>query len=128
MNTRIVTIPHRAHRYKTVGDWFKDADGFDMIEVSAMSDPRYELLVAFHEFIESELCKQRGISEARVTAFDKKFEKERAKFLHSADAEPGNDPRAPYRKEHFTAETMERLLAVELGVDWAKYSVEVGKL
>ena len=33
-------------------------------------------------------------------------------------AEPGDDPRAPYRQEHFIAEAVERIVAAFIGVDW----------
>jgi hypothetical protein len=41
------------------------------------------------------------------------------------DTEPGDDPRAPYHKQHVFAENIERLLAAELGVDWSAYDKEV---
>jgi len=36
--------------------------------------------------------------------------------------EPGDDPRAPYYREHQFASGMERLMAAELGVDWQQYT------
>ena len=35
--------------------------------------------------------------------------------------EPGDDPRAPYHREHEFAGCVERLLAHELGIDWNDY-------
>lgn len=86
-----------------------------------LKDSRHRFLIQFHEMVEAVLCAHRGISDYQVTEFDEMFEKERAQGLHSPTAEDGDDARAPYRKEHFTATTMERMMAAELGVDWAEY-------
>jgi hypothetical protein len=90
-----------------------------------MTDPRYEQLVALHELVEVLLCKKRGITQKSVDAFDKAFEK--ARKPGNVD-EPGDDPKAPYRKEHFFSTNVERLMAAELGVDWNKYDDEVESL
>ena len=45
--------------------------------------------------------------------------------MHSFDAEPGNDPRAPYRNEHDFATTIEMLVAQKLGVKWSDYEKTV---
>lgn len=121
----IVSIPHNKQRYETVGDWFEAPDGTLMIAVSKMSDPRYEVLVAIHELIEVTLCKQRGISQELVDEFDRAFEERRA---NDNIDEPGDDSHAPYRKEHFFATSIERLVAAELGVDWKTYDEEVNAL
>ena len=90
-----------------------------------MSDWRYELLVALHELVEVNLCKHRGVTEADVDAFDKSFEKNRKP---GNEDEPGDDPKAPYRKEHFFATNIEALMSAELKVDWAKYEKEINAL
>lgn len=121
MNVQVLSIPHSAHRYGgTVGDWF-DWDGQKQIRVSKM-DPRYEVLVALHEFIESYLCDFRGISESDVTAFDKYYEHERDLGIHKSGDEPGDDLRAPYGAEHKFATRLEQMMAEELGVNWEEYS------
>lgn len=121
MNIWIYAIPHKLQRYDTVGDWWFAHNGDLRITVSALGDWRYELLIAFHELAEALLCKNRGITHTEVTAFDLLFEEERAAGKCAADAEAGDDPRAPYRREHAFATMVERLLAGELGVDWAEY-------
>ena len=50
IDIRIKSISHKSQRYETVGDYFTDKKGKEQIRVSRMSDPRYELLVAVHEF------------------------------------------------------------------------------
>lgn len=121
---RIKSIPHKKHRKGigiTSGDWFTK-DNIDYIKVSKMSDSRYELLVAVHELIEKSICEQDGITVNMVDKFDSSWKE------HNNIEEPGNDPNAPYHKQHRIAEIVERLLAVELGVDWNQYDKEVMSL
>ena len=115
----IAQVPHKKQRYETVGDWMpgKPAE----IRVSKMKDQRYVFLVALHEMIEYELCKMNGISDREVVAFDVNFEAERRRNLHPLEAEPGNDPRAPYRNEHDFATMIEMMVAQKLGVKWSAY-------
>ena len=120
----IKVIPHDRQRYPTVGDWYEQ-DGTLFINVSAMSDWRYQVLVAVHELVETAICRQRGITQEAVDSFDLAFEKARAEG--NLD-EPGDDPQAPYRREHFFATNVERLLADQLGVDWDAYDREVATL
>lgn len=124
-NILIKTIPHSEHRYETVGDYQYDEEGNETIDVSEMNNEDYEFLVCIHELVESYLCKKRNISEESITAFDTDFEKNRAE---GNTDEPGDDPNAPYRKEHFFATTIERLMAAELGVDWKTYDDTVVNL
>jgi hypothetical protein len=62
------------------------------------------------------------VSPAAVDKFDRAYE---AKRKPGDDSELGDDPRAPYHKQHVFAEKIERLLATELGVDWPDYDKEV---
>jgi hypothetical protein len=128
-NTSVVIeeIPHKEQRYPTVGDWKPPtrARRPAKIRVSRMKDWRYTFLVAFHELIEYALCKQHGITDEEVVDFDLQFEAEREAGLHPNDAEPGDDPRAPYRKEHRFATRKEREMAKELGVKWLSYEKAV---
>lgn len=128
MKTIIETIPHGDQKYPTVGDWRTDSDGTLQIKVSDMGNDDYALLVALHELIEVTLCKKRGITEKSVDAFDIKFEKEREAGLHGETEEPGDAPDAPYKREHFFATNIERMMAQELGVDWNEYDKAVNSL
>jgi hypothetical protein len=87
-----------------------------------MSDQRYEFLVGMHEAIEAYLCKQAGISQAAVDRFDQAYERRRKP---GDDSEPGDNPKAPYHKEHTFATKVERMLADQLGVHWNAYGCEV---
>lgn len=128
MKTIIETIPHDQQRYPTVGDWFYDAEGNLYIKVSKLSDTKREFLVKLHEYVEVKLCEEAGITQQQVDEFDVMFEDEREKGIHSIDDEPGDDPRAPYRKQHFIATTIERIAAEALAVDWESYADEVANL
>jgi hypothetical protein len=122
MKITIETIPHENHRYTTVGDWYYDADGTLQIKVSALSDWRREALIAVHELVEVLLCKQDGITTESVDKFDKEFEANRHP---DNEDEPGDEPTAPYVKQHCMATGIERILAAALGVDWKPYEQEL---
>jgi hypothetical protein len=126
--TRFVVrvVPHRSQRYETVGDWVPGSPV--EIRVSKMRDERYVFLVALHELVEFELCRMHGVRDPDVVRFDRDFEAERACGLHSACEEPGDDRRAPYRKEHAFATMIERLVAQKLGVRWSAYEETILKL
>lgn len=121
----IRVIPHHLHRYPTCGDYYETACGDVVIEVSATPDWRSSFAVAIHELIEAALCKQRGVEWAAIDRFDTDFEAARTP---DNDAEPGDDPRAPYRREHRFAENIERLLAAELGLEWSAHERAIGDL
>lgn len=122
----VTTIPHRQQRYPTVGDWIADRQGhLRDIRVSFMDNDDYHFLVALHEMIEGYLCGKRDIPQHVVDRFDRDFE---AKRREGDDREPGHEPDAPYHREHVFAERIERLVAEELGVDWAAYEQAVGAL
>ena len=124
MRIIIETIPHKRQRYETCGDWYF-RKGVLHIKVSKMSDWRREMLVAVHELVEVLLCKDRGITTAEVDAFDKAFEKARAP---GNEDEPGDDPKAPYRKEHFFATNIEALMSAEYGINWQEYEKKINAL
>lgn len=117
-------------RNEQAGDWsfVNTNEGYSCLLATSvpLKDPRHRFLIQFHEMIEAVLCDYRGITDEDVTKFDEKFECERAAGLHSQTEEDGDDPRAPYRKEHFAATTMERMMAAELGVDWKEYEQAIG--
>lgn len=118
MKITIDTIPHSAQRYDTIGDWLFDEEGNMHITVSDMGNRNYEFLIGIHEAIEAWLCRENGVSDEEVTAFDIEFEKNR---VEGNKDEPGDDPDAPYRSCHFFATSIERLLSQMLNVDWNKY-------
>ena len=127
LKVEIKSIPHKRHRYPGAGDYWDEKD-WKIIRVSEMEDPRYEVLVALHEFVESFLCDLRGIFEQEITRFDVMFEEERENGFHFDREEPGNDKRCPYRREHRWATRIERLMAWQMKVSWKEYSEAVNAL
>jgi hypothetical protein len=125
MKIHVETIPHNEQRYPTVGDYWAEGDVLQ-IRITEMRDWRYVMLVSVHELVESMLTRYRGISEETIGSFDMAFEEKREHGL--VRGEPGDAPDAPYRREHFFATNLERLLAAELGVDWLVYETYVDSL
>jgi hypothetical protein len=117
MKITIETVPTEHMRYATAGDWWHDEDGNLQLRVAALGDWRFEALVALHELVEVLLCKDRGVSDHAVDRFDAAWETAHSPFY----AEPGDDPAAPYHREHTIAGVVERLLAHEFGIDWQHY-------
>ncbi len=125
MKIVIETIPHADQRYRTPGDWWFDKEGDLQIRVSRLGDWREEALIAFHELREVLVCKHRGISAQAVDGFDVIYEKDRDEGRHGPECEPGDDPKAPYFREHQAATQVERGLAYDLDVNWNEYSNHV---
>lgn len=132
MKILIETIPHDQQRYPTVGDWeflqppfVKEGDVGISIKISELGDWRMEACVAIHEAIEVLMCKQNGVTQQAVDDFDMTYEKARKE---GDESEPGDDAKAPYYKEHQIATGVERILAVELGLDWNSYENKIQSL
>jgi hypothetical protein len=138
MNVKIEVIPHDQQRYPTAGDWTFDQNGDLLIRVSKLSDWRREMLVALHELVEVLKCRHDGVAQESVDEFDTAFEKRREEALNGempeadkalvAIAEPGDDPKAPYVKQHCLAMGIERIMAAELDVNWHDYETELEAL
>jgi hypothetical protein len=127
MDIEIKMIPHSEQRYATCGDYVEDNDVV-RFRVSELGDWKFEYLIAIHELIEYTLARTKGITVAEIDAFDRQFEKDRDAGLHFADEEPGFDPEAPYFREHALATKIERMLAIEMGIDWDDYTKRVNAL
>lgn len=124
---RIRVVPHESQRYATVGDWqILDEGRVLQIDVSKMPDNRHEMLVAVHELIEVLICRQNGVTQEAVDAFDIAFED--ARISRDDLSEPGDDPTAPYAMEHCRATAVERALCADLGCSWKAYEDEVNAL
>lgn len=121
LHIHIKTIPHQEQRYATCGDWYWDKSGVLQIRVSDLGETDYELAVALHELIEVLLCKSAVVTEAEVDHFDKNFKGE-------AGDEPGDNPSAPYHRQHVTASICERAIAQCLEIDWNDYAKAIDSL
>jgi hypothetical protein len=69
----------------------------------------------------------RGVKEVEVRAFDLWWEEEARKGNVYYD-EPGDDVRAPYHWEHIFAILVEKMVALQLGVDWGEYRKKLNEL
>lgn len=113
-NIDIRIIPEGEQRYETLGDWWLAGS---TLHVRASGDAKHDaFLIALHEMVEAYLCHVRNIPGKAVDDHDYTFEAERTEGLHGPDDEPGDDPRAPYRREHRFAMLIEHLMANELGL------------
>ncbi len=83
------------------------------------------MLVAVHELVEVLTCKNDGVSQEVVDKFDKEFEANRHP---DNEDEPGDEPTAPYVKQHCLATGVERILAQQWGVNWKEYGDELESL
>jgi hypothetical protein len=93
------------------GDWWFEGDVLHVRSVN--DDPDCNpFLIALHELVECWLCKERGITAEQVDAFDAAFELKRV----NEDDEPGDDPAAPYHRQHRFACLIEFMTALELGI------------
>jgi hypothetical protein len=121
MKIQIKTQPYSEMRYDTVGDYLYNDDEMN-VYVADLGNDDMNFLVGIHELIEMYLTKKRGISEESISDFDKQFEENRPE---GNTDEPGDDKNSPYKREHFFATTIERLIAAELNVDWKEYDDKV---
>jgi hypothetical protein len=117
----VETIPHSEQRYDTTGDWQYLEDGTLVVKVSRLRHERSEWLVAIHEIVEAFLCRQYGLADAAVTAFDEQFEKQ----PNPQNIEPGDHPDAPYRDEHCFATAVERMLCAAISYPYSYYEADV---
>lgn len=120
----VEVIAHKNQRYETAGDWWFGDDGALHVRASDVGDDRYALLIALHEAVEALACREHGVTDEAVCAFDRAFN-----AAHDLEnEEPGEDPAAPYFKEHAIADVVERLAATQLGVVWRDYEAKVDSL
>jgi hypothetical protein len=124
----IEVIPHAEQRTEGAGDYYYKDNGDQVIKVSSLRgdiDERYqklfENLIMIHELVEITMTEFHGVTEEDIQAHDEMFGKEQEAGLHSPEAEPGDDPRSPYRIEHQTSETVERMILSALGLSFTEY-------
>lgn len=123
MNITIKTVPPSEMRPEVDGaDWYFTPEGNLEVRVCPMSDWRYEALLGIHEAVEAILCEHNGVTQQEVDKFDLEYDKAHP---NEPDLNAGDDPAAPYKKEHTFATAIERILAGVLGVDWAVYDHEL---
>lgn len=114
MTIILSVVPHAAQRYDTVGDWTWNGDRLEIRVSKEVGKTRQDFvaLVFVHELTEAMLCRRDGVPESVIDRFD---------MSYPGSGEPGDDPSAPYHREHQAAEHVERALAASLGIDWRSY-------
>ncbi len=108
-------IPHNKQRYNTVGDYWEDKEAVNF-RVSSLKNAKYEVLVFIHELIEYLLVKVAKISIKDIDNFDINYKD------YSFYNEPGDNPAAPYHRQHVTATIIERIVSSFIGVNWKDYN------
>lgn len=109
LEIEIETVSQDEQRYNALGDWVFDySDLFKVrltINVTNLGNWYYEALIALHELVEAMMCAANGVSQEDVDNFDTNFK---------GKGEPGDDPSAPYHKQHMIANVVERLISAEM--------------
>ena len=98
-------------RYKGIGDWYQPKAGHHLVLALDLEDDDVTLGVLVHELIEQYMCARDGVHEFPVNEFDAKFK---------GEGEPGDDPAAPYYKQHQAASAVEKVVLEVLGRDFEK--------
>ena len=106
-------------RNNDVGDYFQDAEGVWHIRSFPMKNHLHEQLIFVHEFIELLLVEHRGISQDAIDAYDALHNLESNNLIL---ADPALNLDCPYRDEHKTALEIEKIMAIELDIDYAEYT------
>jgi hypothetical protein len=120
-------IPHKDHKFTTIGHWFEDEFGAH-IQISQELKWEFRIAVLFHELIEYSMCREEGITTKECDDFDALFEIEYEQGVWLKSVEAGFDKRCPYRKGHVWGSRFERLVIWLLGVSWVEYTEACDKL
>lgn len=120
----IEVVAHENQRYPTAGDWVMDGEDL-MIFVSETGNDNYNYLLMVHELVEALLCERDDIEQSLVDKFDRNYEKKRKKGDLS---EPGDNPNAPYYEQHQVATLAEKIVALQMLIDWPSYEDKINKL
>ncbi len=126
MNITIKIIPREAHRPEVDGcDWYYDEAGDLQIRISPMSCEAYEHALILHELFEALACRHDGVTQKQVDDFDLAYDKAHP---NEPDLGAGDDPEAPYHKQHNLATVVDRLFISSCGLKWADYDSELASI
>lgn len=115
-------IPHTKQRYDTAGDYYESVINdvpTTFFKISDTGNTWYNYLILFHELREYILANKDGVKLQDIDNFD---------FGFVGEGEPGDNPHAPYYKQHQLAEIAERSLAADMNLNWKDYEQEINKL
>lgn len=119
---RLIIREPRSMRYCSVGDYHKHG-GIWSVDTADLRNKYYNFLIHLHELVELALVEKRGIKQTDIDRFDIQWEKDEASGKHEKTyPEAGDDPAAPYHKEHMFALKFEKEMCRELGFDWKAYN------
>jgi hypothetical protein len=121
MNIDIHFIPHKEHKFTTIGHWFFE-HGVLHIQISQELYWKYQMAVLFHELIEAAMCRAADITTEECDQFDAVFEIEYAQGIWPKSVEAGFDKRCPYRKGHIWGSRFERAVIFLLRASWKDYN------
>lgn len=126
LNVIIKEIPNediKARMGFTGADWWIDEGGILQIRIAIELPELERHALALHEYSEALLCIHDGVTVAQVDEFDKKFKGE-----HIVDVNAGDDPLAPYARQHTFATAIERIFTGAVGLKWKPYEERLSKL
>jgi hypothetical protein len=118
------TLPWKQLRsYPDIGDYQCNADNSPAIVGAAdTGNDVSNAAILVHEIIESLLCWRHGIKEEAVSAFDRAwFKRDKKDWIRQVCDGPGDDPDAPYHKEHLAATEIERRFIEMCGMSWEEH-------
>jgi len=118
-------IPLKEQRYFTLGDYFEDKKGTLHFKITNTGNDTYNKVILVHELVEQILTEYQGIKEENIFAFDLWVEKEIEEGRYPEDAEPGDHPLSPYKRQHDFAMNIERQIMNFLGIDFKDYDKQV---
>ena len=106
-------------RNEGVGDYFTQEDKTEIVRAyckdKSLKWRLWSYMGMMHEMTEKELADIRGIKEPDIDAFDKWYNEQ------GFEDEPGDHPDCIYKREHRSAEFIERYLCEQFGLDWFEY-------
>lgn len=114
----IQTIEHKKQRYDTVGDWQWMNGGKTLVITVSKAPKDSVFLVAMHELAEAYLFTRKVGDPDKATNEVDVFD---MGWKNPNYAEPGDDPAAPYHKEHEFASKIESMLCDEMGMNWEEH-------
>jgi hypothetical protein len=122
LSSSLLCFPAAQMRYNTAGDWEVHEEKKHIhfsVTTAETGNWRYDALLQVHELIEAILCINNNVQEEDVSKFDM------SRTPDGPDGDCGDDPLAPYSKEHCFATAVERMLCAAMGVEWDDYSSRV---
>jgi len=100
----IKVVPHQEYQYPTLVRRYEVGTGRWVIEVCELEDVRYEFLVIVHELIEWFLSQLKEVERGGIEANS-----------------GGSNVKVNHYWEHVFATLVERMVALQLDVDWKEY-------